>query len=44
MTHQEKMEKQIKLFNKKIKEGCKVNWSKTKQKGRTTIIALEKIV
>lgn len=38
----EKLEKQIKEFNKKIQGGYKVNFSKTKQKGKTTIIALEK--
>lgn len=42
MKNQEKMEKQIKEFNKKIKEGYKVNWSKTKQVGTKTMISLEK--
>ena len=42
MKKQEKMAKQMKKFNEKIKSGYKVNWQKTKQKGNKTIIALEK--
>lgn len=37
-----RLEKQIKEFNKKIKEGYKVNYSETKQEDKTTIVALEK--
>ena len=43
MNKQKKMTKQILKLNEMIKNGYKVNWKETKQKGNKTLITIEKI-
>jgi len=38
----EKMKRQMERFNKKIKEGYKVNWGESRQEGKTTKIVMER--
>jgi len=42
MNNMDTMEKQMREFNKRIKEGYVVDWGETRQEGKTTIIALKR--